>query len=65
MFTLSGLRTDFVASIDTITDVSFQFGTNLNDPNIVPEPGTLLLIGSGLAGLGFCGRRRRRATPSA
>ena len=26
----------------------------------VPEPGTLLLVGSGLAGAAFVGRRRRR-----
>ena len=30
------------------------------DLHIVPEPGTLLLLGSGVVGLGLCGRRRRR-----
>jgi hypothetical protein len=28
--------------------------------HFVPEPGTLLLLGSGALGLGFCGRRRRK-----
>ncbi len=41
----------------------FVLGTRTVGTNtvygVVPEPGTLLLMGSGVAGLGFLGRRRR------
>lgn len=36
-------------------------GTPLPPPSVVPEPGTLLLTGSGLFGLGVAVRRRRRS----
>ena len=62
IFTLSGLPSGFDPSA-AITNVSFQYGTALNEPNVtpVPEPGTLILLGSGLASIGLWGRRKLKA----
>ena len=46
----------------TGTDVSYTGALNLSLPTPVPEPGTLALIGLGLAGAGLMGRRRKLAT---
>lgn len=35
-------------------------GDSFNDPLVTPEPGTLLLVSTGLAGIGAAVRRRRR-----
>lgn len=43
--------------INSINSVFFQYGTALNE-NQVPEPSSLLLLGSGLLGLAFWGRKR-------
>ena len=47
-------------TLESIEDVSFQYGTTLNDPNItnVPEPASMLLLGTGLLGIA-AGLRKR------
>src|SRR5262245_50246078 len=53
VFTLSGLPAGF--DVDSITNVSWQYGTSLDEPNI-PEPSSLLL----LSAMGVSAFRRRR-----
>ncbi len=57
VFTLSGLPAGF--NLDSIGNVFFQYGTSLNESQ-VPEPSSLLLLGSGILGLGLFGRKRFR-----
>jgi len=58
----SGVLFAFLASpdfqLDDISNVSFQYGTSLTEPNITyaPEPSTIALVITGLAG--FVARRR-------
>jgi len=44
-----------------LDDLSFETTDGTPEPNPVPEPGTMVLIGSGLAALMY-GKRRRRTT---
>lgn len=61
IFTFGGVPSNFDPS-KTISNVSFQYGTDFSEPNIVAEPGSLLLLSSGLAFLirSRGGARRRR-----
>jgi hypothetical protein len=67
VLTLAGLPSGFDPST-SISNVWFQYGTGLDEPRIpadspvpeAPEPASFLLFGSGLAGLGWMQRRRRR-----
>jgi hypothetical protein len=71
VFTLSGLLSGFDPSaLNAITNVSFQYGTSLTEPNVpggglggapVPEPSSVLLLGSGLIGLLWWGKKRWQA----
>lgn len=49
-------------SESSIHNVSFQYGTSLGEPNVpgVPEPGTLLALGTGLVALGAARAKNRK-----
>jgi hypothetical protein len=56
-FVLSGLPGGWTADAEHISNVSFQYGTTLLDPNI-PEPTAFVLAAMGIASAGMLLRRR-------
>jgi len=52
-----GRSIDFTGTANFVAFDNVTFGST--DPNVIPEPGTLALLGLALSGLGFVARRRR------
>ncbi len=44
--------------VNTLGNTTVSIGSNFTSATVVPEPGTALMLGLGLLGLGFTGRRR-------
>ncbi|HET8701603.1 MAG TPA: PEP-CTERM sorting domain-containing protein, partial [Nitrococcus sp.] len=58
--TVTGLTAgDWTLTLDALTSTSV---TRRVTPAVVPDPGTLLLLGSGLAALGLLSRRKRKVS---
>lgn len=56
--TIAGLTAgDWTLTLNSVTSTSI---TRNVGPAVVPEPGTLLLLGAGLAAVGFASRRKQR-----